>query len=103
MSTKPATLEVAKSVVVFTTRNHVSAAEILQWYQVLWQIELVFKRLKSWSNWVTHPNTTTAVVGPGYTGKLLVDLLTQKLIRIARDIFPWGCRFSDWIPTKPVA
>ena len=40
MSTKPETLEVAKYVVVFTTRNSVSAAEILEWCRTRWQIEL---------------------------------------------------------------
>jgi IS4 transposase len=47
MSTKPETLEFAKYVVVFTTRYSGSAAEILEWYRMRWQIELEFKRLKS--------------------------------------------------------
>jgi IS4 transposase len=68
MSTKPETLEVAKYVVVFTTRNNVSAAEILEWYRTRWQIELVFKRLKSLVQLGHLPKPTTAVLGPGYTG-----------------------------------
>ena len=36
-------------VMVFTTvpASHFSTAEVLEWYRVRWQIELVFKRLKT--------------------------------------------------------
>jgi IS4 transposase len=32
---------------VFTTYEQGTAAQVLQWYRMRWQIELVFKRLKS--------------------------------------------------------
>lgn len=38
MSTKHETLEVAKYVVVFTTRSNLSAARILEYYRRRWQI-----------------------------------------------------------------
>lgn len=43
------TLEYAKYVIVFTTlpKGSFSAKDILEWYRVRWQIELVFKRFKS--------------------------------------------------------
>jgi transposase len=47
MSTKPETWEVAKYLVVFTTCRNASTVQILEWYRSRWQIELVFKRLKS--------------------------------------------------------
>jgi len=46
---KPETLQYAGYVMVFTTvpASHFSTAEVLEWYRVRWQIELVFKRLKT--------------------------------------------------------
>jgi hypothetical protein len=45
--TKPETLEYAKYVIVFTTQSTATAAEILEWYRLRWQIDLVFKRFKT--------------------------------------------------------
>jgi len=47
MITRPGTLEFAKYVIVFTTRSSGSTADVLRSYRMRWQIELVFKRLKS--------------------------------------------------------
>ena len=46
---RPATLAFARYVIVFTTfcEEAFSAREVLEWYRLRWQIELVFKRLKS--------------------------------------------------------
>jgi len=44
---RPATLQLAQSVMVFTSYEQGTAAQVLQWYRMRWQIELVFKRLKS--------------------------------------------------------
>ena len=46
---KPETLQYARYVMVFTTvpASRFSTAEVLEWYRVRWQIELVFKRLKT--------------------------------------------------------
>src|SRR5215472_14023198 len=43
--TKPETLEYAKYVIVFTTQPTAAANDVLEWYRLRWQIELVFKRL----------------------------------------------------------
>lgn len=45
MITRPGTLEFGKYVIVFTTSG--STADVLRSYSMRWQIELVFKRLKS--------------------------------------------------------
>jgi len=46
--TKPETIESAEYIFVFTTLNaNISASTILEMYRGRWQIELVFKRLKS--------------------------------------------------------
>ena len=46
---QPATLRFAKYVIVFTTfpEPPFSAADVLEWYRLRWQVELVFKRFKS--------------------------------------------------------
>src|SRR5437899_6301903 len=46
---RPETLQYASYVMVFTTvpASRLSTAEVLEWYRVRWQIELVFKRLKT--------------------------------------------------------
>jgi Transposase DDE domain len=103
MSTKPETLEVAKYVVVFTTRHNASAVDILECYRSRWQIELVFKRLKSLVQLGHLPKHDDRSSRAWLHGKLLVALLTQKLIGIGRDISPWGCILSDSTGTEPVA
>jgi hypothetical protein len=103
MRTKPETLEVAKYVVVFTTRHSVSAAEILEWYRTRWQIELVFKRLKTLVQLGHLPKHDDRSSRAWLHGKLLVALLTQKLIHIGRDISPQGRILSDSTTTKPMA
>jgi hypothetical protein len=47
MIIRPGTLEFAKYVIVFTTCSGGSTAGILRSYRMRWQIELVFKRLKT--------------------------------------------------------
>jgi hypothetical protein len=44
---KPETLAFAGYVMVFTTCEQGTAAQVLQWYRMRRQIELVFERLKS--------------------------------------------------------
>jgi Transposase DDE domain len=90
MITRPGTLEFAKYVIVFTTRSSGSAADVLRSYRMRWQIELVFKRLKSLAQLGHVPKHDDRSSRAWLYGKLLVTLLTQKLIRIGRDICPSG-------------
>jgi hypothetical protein len=99
MSTRPGTLEFAKYVLVFTTRSTGSAAEVLESYRMRWQIELVFKRLKSLAQLGHVPKHDDRSSRAWVYGKLLVALLAQKLIRIGRDISPWGYPLSAWKTT----
>ncbi len=89
---KPATLEFARYVIVFTTLDAAEfpAPAVLEWYRLRWQIELVFKRLKSLAGTGHLPKYDDASSRAWLYGKLLVSLLTQKLIRIGRAISPWG-------------
>ncbi len=87
---KPETFEFARYVMVFTTYEQGSAAQVLQGYRMRWQIEVVFKRLKSLLRLGHLPKYDERSSRAWLYGKLLIALLTQKLIRIGRDISPWG-------------
>jgi hypothetical protein len=86
MRTRPETLEIAKYVLVFTTRSVGSAEEILQLYRIRWQIELAFKRLKSLAQLGHLPKHDGQSSRAWLFGKLFVVLLAQKAIRVGRDI-----------------
>jgi len=90
MVTRPGTLELAKYVIVFTTSSRGSTADVLRSYRMRWQIELVFKRLKSLAQLGHVPKHDERSSRAWLYGKLLVTLLAQKLIRIGRDISPSG-------------
>jgi Transposase DDE domain len=94
MITRPGTLELAKYVIVFTTRSSGSTADVLRLYRMRWQIELVFKRLKSLAQLGHVPKHDDRSSRAWLYGKLLVTLLAQKLIRIGRDISPSGYPLS---------
>jgi len=89
---KPETLRYADYIMVFTTlpQEAFSAAEIVQWYRTRWQIELVFKQLKSLAQFGHLPKHDARSSRAWLYGKLLLALLGQKLIRLGRDISPWG-------------
>jgi hypothetical protein len=94
--TKPETLEYAKYVIVFTTQPTAAAGQILEWYRLRWQIELVFKRLKTLAQLGHLPKHDERSSRAWLYGKLFVALLTQKLIRVGRDISPWGYEFHPF-------
>jgi len=94
MTTKSETLEFAKYVSVFTTCSSGSTEDILNSYRMRWQIELVFKRLKSLAQVGHLPKHDDRSSRAWLYGKLLVTLLTQKMIRIGHNISPSGCPLS---------
>jgi hypothetical protein len=98
--TKPETWEHAKYVAVFTTDQKTPAKTILEWYRVRWQIELTFKRLKSLARLGHLPKYDGQSSRAWLYGKLFVALLTQKLVRIGREISPWGYVFEGQTPTQ---
>jgi IS4 transposase len=79
---------------VFTTRSSGSTAEILESYRLRWQIELVFKRLKTLAQLGHVPKHDDRSSRAWLYGKLLITLLAQKLIRIGHDISPSGYPLS---------
>jgi hypothetical protein len=87
---RPETLEFARYVIVFTSYEPGTAAQVLEWYRMRWQIELLFKRLKSLLRLGHLPKYDDRSSRAWLYGKLLIALLTQKLIRMGRDLSPWG-------------
>jgi len=89
---RPETREYAQYVLVFTTlpEAEMDAAEVLEYYRFRWQIELVFKRLKSLLAMGHLPKHAEQSSRAWLYGKLLVALLTQKLVRLGASISPWG-------------
>jgi hypothetical protein len=90
MRTRAVTLELAKYVLVFTTRSVGSVEEILQLYRMRWQVELAFKRLKTLAQLGHLPKHDGQSSRAWLYGKLFVVLLAQKAIRIGREISPSG-------------
>jgi hypothetical protein len=103
--TRPETLQYAAYVMVFTTlpSGEFTAAEVLEWYRLRWQIELHFKRLKSLAGIGRLPKHDPRSARAWLYGKLLMALLGDKLMRIARDISPWGYDIRQAARTQRVA
>ncbi len=102
---KPATLVYAKYVMVFTTfpKEEFSAHDILQWYRLRWQVELVFKRFKQIAHLGHLPKYDDESAKAWLYGKLFVALVTEKLIEYATSISPWGYLVDEEPPTKSLA
>ena len=79
-------------VLLFTTfpEQEFPASKVLEWYRLRWQVELVFKRFKSLAQLGHLPKFHKESVIAWLYGKLLVALLTEKIVRHARTISPWG-------------
>jgi len=105
LALEPQTLLYARYVLVFTTlpEAEFSAHAILEWYRLRWQIELVFKRFKQITRLGHLPKTDPASARAWLYGKLLVALLTEKLIAHAKTISPWGYHLQATPPLQPLA
>ncbi len=103
--TRPATLELARYVLLFTTvpASDFTASEILELYRSRWQIELAFKRLKSLAQLGHLPKHDEHAARAWLYGKLLRALLSQKLARHGRAFSPWGYSLSDFAAEQRVA
>ena len=103
--TRPETREYARYVIVFTTvrESEMPAAEVLENYRFRWQIELVFKRLKSILAMGHLPKHDDQSSRAWLYGKLLVALLTQKLVHLGSAISPWGYDLRPTTSTQPLA
>lgn len=92
MKLLPETLIYARYVMVLTTfpESQYPAPAVLELYRYRWQIELVFKRFKSIAQLGHLPKQDEDSSHAWLYGKLLVALLTEKVIRQANAFSPWG-------------
>lgn len=104
-SVGPLTRQCANYVLVFTTLSarEASTAEVLETYRLRWQIELNFKRMKSIAQLGHLPKYDDRSSRAWLYGKLLLALLTEKMIRIARAISPWGYNLPQTPDLQPLA
>jgi hypothetical protein len=92
-------------VLVFTTLSaaEASAEEVLDTYRLRWQIELSFKRLKSIADLGHLPKYDDRSSRSWLYGKLFIALLTEKMMRVASTISPWGYTTKATENTQQVA
>jgi hypothetical protein len=96
------TLESAEYFYILTTvpDEELTASQILELYRLRWQIELVFKRLKSLLRLSELPKRTDSSSRAWIQGKLLVALLIERLCENAEIFSPWG---HDLHAAEPLA
>lgn len=101
----PETFEYAKYVILFTTfpERDFPAGEVLEWYRLRWQVELVFKRFKSLAGLGHLPKYDDDSSKAWLYGKLLVALLTEKLAEYASFFSPWGYILEQKAAAKRLA
>ena len=89
---RPETLEMAGFVVMLTTAppERLPAGAALGVYRGRWQIELVFKRLKSILRLGHLPKKDPRGAVAWLLGKLFVAFLVEALIHTGESFFPWG-------------
>ena len=90
--TKASTLEASGYIFVFTTLpvRALRASQALELYRGRWQIELVFKRLKSILSLGYLRKVDPVSARSWLEGKLFVALLIEALWAQAESFFPWG-------------
>jgi hypothetical protein len=89
---QPDTLKAAAYVFVLTTlpAGQIAPPALLTVYRGRWQVELVFKRLKSIIELSSLPKHDPQGARAWLTGKLLVAFLVEALIHAGESFFPWG-------------
>jgi len=83
-------IEAAGYVALFTTvdKSRLSAARCMHLYRLRWQIELLFKRLKSICGLDRVPNYRPDTIKSWIYAKLLVALLIDRIASSTGEVFP---------------
>lgn len=102
---RPETIEAAGYIFVFTTveRGELRPRAVLEMYRGRWQIELVFKRLKSILGLGHLRKTDPEAAKAWIQGKLLVAFLIESLICAGESLFPWGYPICETAGPKPLS
>lgn len=84
-------LQFAEYFMLWTTLQHTfSAATVLELYRLRWQIELVFKRMKSILGLGHLPKKDARSAQAWLEGKLFTGLLIERMVHTAESFSPWG-------------
>jgi len=96
-------LEASGYIFVLTTlpKETAQAEDVLELYRGRWQIELVFKRLKSILGLGHLPKKEPEGARAWLQGKLFVATLVETLIAAGETFSPWG--YPLRVPTEPLA
>lgn len=91
-SVRPQTIEGAGYVFVLTTipTESLESWVLLELYRGRWQIEILFKRLKSLLGLGHLPKEDPTSSKAWLHGKILAAFLVEACIRCAESFFPWG-------------
>lgn len=89
---RPETLFLAQYVIVLTTfpAEKFSPAEVLEWYRIRWQVELVFKRFKQIAQLGHLPKHHDESTKAWLYGKLFAALMAERIIAYGESVSPWG-------------
>jgi hypothetical protein len=87
-------------VVTTLPARQMPAVGILGLYQVRWQIELLFKRLKSLLHLDTLPSREGPTAKSWILSRLIAAALAQKLVRPAGPLSPWGYQLRATGPAR---
>jgi hypothetical protein len=102
---QPETWEAAAYVFAFTSiprREGMTATAVLGMYRGRWQVELVFKRLKSLMGLGHLRKKDPAGAKAWLQGKLLVAFLVEALIAKGQALSPWGYLLRHEEGAEPV-
>lgn len=100
---QPQTLELAGYILILTSTADLAAEEVLEIYRFRWQIELVFKRLKSLLRLEELPAKDPDLARTFLYSKLLAALLLEELTHSYLSFSPWGYRLRARAPTITLA
>lgn len=102
---QPETLELAEYVLVLTslTPNQANATQVLALYRGRWQIELVFKRLKSLLFVGELAKYDPDSARAWLQAKLLTALLLERMEREVFLFSPWGYPLLGTVPLEAVS
>ena len=100
---KAETIEAAGYIFVFTTLDRrFSPTTILEMYRGRWQIELVFKRLKSIIALGHLKKTDPDAARAWLHGKIFIAFLVEALVAAGERFFPWGYPLCPDVPKIPM-
>jgi hypothetical protein len=84
-------LQLAEYFMVWTTLAPAfNTAQVLEFYRLRWQIELVFRRMKSILGLGHLPKKDPLSAKAWLEGKLFTGLLIERMVRAAESLSPWG-------------